>query len=71
MKSQTATRGVVRRVGHRVSCIRHGHLWTEARMTIGEAELIRFECPRCGAIGSVRPGSPVPPAEGDAQRDQQ
>jgi hypothetical protein len=40
-------------------------------MTIGETELIRFECPRCGAIGSVRPGSAAPPAERDAERDQQ
>jgi hypothetical protein len=71
VKSQAATKPVARRVGDRLSCIRHGHLWTEARMTIGDTELIRFECPRCGAIGSVRPGSASPPAEDHAERDQQ
>jgi len=63
VKSHAATKLVARRVGDRLSCARHGHLWTEARMTIGETELIRFECTRCGAIGSVRPGSASPPAE--------
>jgi hypothetical protein len=62
---------MTQRVGDRLSCIRHGHQWTEARMTIGETELIRFECPRCGAIGTVRPGSAAPPAEHDAERNQQ
>ena len=71
MKSQAATKPVARRVGDRLSCVRHGHLWTEARMTIGETELIRFECTRCGAIGSVRPGSASSPAENHADRGQE
>jgi hypothetical protein len=57
MASRTTPEPVTQRVGRRLSCIRRGHEWTEARMMIGETELIRFECRRCGAIGDVRPPS--------------
>lgn len=54
MATESTAKPVRRRVGDRLSCLTSGHLWTEARMTIGETQLMRFECRRCGAIGSVR-----------------
>jgi hypothetical protein len=45
--------GVARRVGYRLACFRHGHTWKHARVTLGDTQLVRTECRRCGTIGTV------------------
>lgn len=44
---------VARRVGDRLTCLRHGHTWAHARVRLGDTQLVRNECRRCGTIGTV------------------
>jgi hypothetical protein len=53
MAQGSTSRPIVRRVGDRLTCLRHGHSWTHARVTLGDTQLVRTECRRCGSIGAV------------------
>lgn len=53
MSSEVTPKPVARRIGDRLACLKHGHSWTHARVTLGDTRLVRSECRRCGSIGAV------------------
>jgi|KBSMisStaDraftv2_1062788.scaffolds.fasta_scaffold1559980_2 hypothetical protein len=52
MHAETNKRVIVG-IADRISCIRRGHAWEPAQVTLGATSLIRNECGRCGQIGRV------------------